>query len=162
MAVDYFLKIDGVEGDSTDAQHKGELVVQSFAWAETQAGTIGPGGGGGGAGKVSMQDFHVVTRMSKASPKLFLACASGQHLKSAVLSGRRGGKEQAEFLKWTLTDVVVTSYHTAGGTDDAAVPMDSVGLSFARIDVEYQERRPDGAAAGPVKAGWDVKGNQKA
>ena len=160
MAVDYFLKLDGIEGESTDAQHKGELDVESFSWGETQSGSFGAGGGGG-AGKVSMQDVHVVTRMSKASPKLFLACASGQHLKSAVLTGRRGGKEQAEFLKWTLNDVVVTSYQTAGGTDDGVVPMDSVSLGFSRLEVEYQQRRADGSAAGPVKAGWDLKGNQK-
>ena len=160
MAVDYFLKIDGIEGDSQDAQHKGELVVESFTWGETQTGTS-TSGGGGGAGKVSMQDFHVVTRMSKASPKLFLACASGQHLKSAVLTGRRGGKEQTEFLKWALADVLVTSYQTTGGTDDGAVPTDSLSLSFTRIDVEYQERRPDGSSTGPVKAGWDLKANKQ-
>ena len=159
-AVDYFLKIDGIEGESQDAQHTGEVVVESFGWGETQSGSFAAGGGGG-AGKVSMQDFHFVTRMSKASPKLFLACASGQHLKSAVLTGRRGGKEQAEFLKWAFTDVLITSYQTAGGTDDGAVPMDSVSLGFSRIEVEFQERRPDGSSAGPVKAGWDLKGNQQ-
>lgn len=78
MAVDYFLKIDGIEGESRDAKHKSEIELGSFSWGETAATAPG-GGGGGGAGKVSMQDFVATMRTSKASPALLLACASGQH-----------------------------------------------------------------------------------
>jgi len=75
-AVDYFLKLDGIEGESHDSKHKNEIDVQSWSWGESQTGTHA-GGGGGGAGKVSMQDFHFVMQNNKASPKLMLACASG-------------------------------------------------------------------------------------
>src|SRR5436309_614292 len=61
-AVDYFLKIDGIEGESQDSKHKNEIDLESFSWGETQSGTHGAGGGGG-AGKVSMQDFHFVMRV---------------------------------------------------------------------------------------------------
>jgi type VI secretion system secreted protein Hcp len=75
-AVDYFLKIDGIDGESQDAKHKNEIDLESFSWGATQGGTMAFGGGGG-AGKVQMQDFHFVMRVNKASPKLFLACANG-------------------------------------------------------------------------------------
>src|SRR5918992_2438205 len=95
-AFDYFLKIDGIAGESADSKHKGEIDVESWSWGETQSGSSGVGGGG--AGKVQMQDLHVTASMSKASPQLMLACASGTQLKSAVLTGRRAGASQLEFL----------------------------------------------------------------
>src|SRR5918992_6143919 len=97
-AIDYFLKIDGIAGESPDSKHKGEIDVESWSWGETHAAPPGPVGGGSGAGKVQMHDLHVTANMSKASPQLMLACASGTQLKSAVLTGRRAGASQLEFL----------------------------------------------------------------
>jgi type VI secretion system secreted protein Hcp len=159
MAVDYFLKIDGVDGESTDAKHKGFIDVESWSWGETQTGTLGTGGGGG-AGKVQMQDFHFSTRTSKASPKLFLACASGQHLKEARLAAVQVGRVQEEFLTWTFTDVLVSSYQTGGAGGDL-VPNDQVSLNFAKVKVEYRAQKADGSLEAPVTAGWDVKLNKK-
>ena len=96
-AVDYFLKIDGIDGESMDHKHMGEIQIESWSFGETQAGSHSSGGGGG-AGKVQMQDFHFVMKVSKASPKLFLACATGQHIKKAVFVCRKAGKDQQEFL----------------------------------------------------------------
>ena len=157
-AADYFLKLDGITGESQDAKHKGEIQLQSFSWGETQ--TAAPGAGGGaGAGKVQLRDLHVVMRVSRASPQLMLACASGQHLKSAVLSVRRAGKEQQEFLVYTLTDVLVTSYATGGTTDE--VPVDQVSLAFGRIAVDYRPQKPNGTLDAAVHAAWDAKANRK-
>ena len=69
MAVDYFLKLKGIEGESTDEKHKNEIDVQSWSWGETQSGSAASGGGSG-AGKVAMQDFNFVMKVNKASPKL--------------------------------------------------------------------------------------------
>src|SRR5262249_37716529 len=107
MAVaDYFLKIDGIEGESGDSKHKGEIEIDSFSFGATQTGTSGHGGGGG-SGKVAMHDISFTARISKASPKLALACASGEHIKKAVLLCRKAGKDQQEFYKVTLSDVLV-------------------------------------------------------
>ena len=158
MAVDYFLKIDGVEGESTDAKHKGEIDVQAWSWGESAQ--PGPPGGGGGAGKVQVQDFHFTARVSKASPALLLACAAGKHLKGAVLTGRRPGKGNAEFLTFSLSDLLVTSYQTAGAEDTDVGPMDTVSLNFAKIRVEYKAFKADGTLGGSIKAGWEVKQNK--
>src|SRR3954464_1271626 len=106
--VDYFLKIDGIAGDSVDAEHKGEIEVEAFSWGESQSGTVAHGGGGG-AGKVAMQNFSFRMRSSVASPKLFLACATGTHIKEATLTGRRAGERSQQFLKYRLSDVLVSS-----------------------------------------------------
>jgi type VI secretion system secreted protein Hcp len=157
-AVAYFLKLDGIAGESNDAKHPGEIELESFSWGETQV-VSGGGGGGGGAGKVQVKDLHVVMTESKASPLLFLACASGQHLKQAVLTGRKAGKAPMEFLVIKLTDVLVSSYDTGGGT--ALPPNDQVSLNFAKIEVSFAGQKPDGSPDVPVKAGWDVKRNVK-
>jgi type VI secretion system secreted protein Hcp len=150
-AVDYFLKIDGIPGESQDSKHKGEIEVESFSWGATQ--TSGPGGG---AGKVQLQDFHFVTTVSKASPKLFLACASGQHLKDARLVARKAGKDQQEFLVYRFTDVLVSSYQTGGSGGDT-LPIDQISLNFAKIEIEFRPQKPDGSLGPAEKAGWDVK-----
>ena len=82
--VDYFMKIDGIKGESGDSKHKDEIDVLSGSWGETQQGASASGGGGG-AGKVAMQDFHFTKRVDKASAPLLLACASGQHIKTVDL-----------------------------------------------------------------------------
>lgn len=156
---DFFLQITGVAGESTDAKHKGWMDVESWSWGETNAGQAAPGGGAG-AGRVQMQDLHFTTRVSKASPALFLACASGQHMKEARLAGVHAGAMQQEFLTWTFSDVLVTGYQT-GGADDDAVPMDSVSLSFSKVRVEYKAQKADGSLDAAVTAGWDRKANKK-
>jgi type VI secretion system secreted protein Hcp len=159
-AVDYFLQIAGVDGESVDAKHKGWLDVDSWSWGETQTGTSS-GGGGGGTGKVQMQDFHFVSRVSKASPKLFLACAMGQHFKEAKLVGRKAGKAQQEFLSWTFSDVLVSSYQTGGAEGGDLQPSDQVSLNFSKVKVEYRAQKVDGTFEPPITAGWDVKTNKQ-
>jgi type VI secretion system secreted protein Hcp len=159
-AIDYFLQITGVEGESTDAKHKGWLDVESWSWGETQGGAHGIGGAGG-AGKVSMQDLHFTTRVSKASPKLFLACASGEHFKEAKLVARKAGKEQQEFLAWTFSDLLVSTYQTGGSEAGDMLPIDSVSLNFSKVKVEYRAQKGDGSLDAAITAGWDLKSNTK-
>lgn len=159
--VDYFLKIDGIEGESHDSKHKGEIDVESWSWGEAQSGTHAAGGGGG-AGKVAMQDFHFVMKINKASPKLFLACADGEHIKKAVLTCRKAGKEQQEFFKITLSDLLVSSFQTGGSGHNDIVPTDQISLNYSRIDFEYKEQKPDGTLGGAVKAGYDLKAQKVA
>ncbi|HEX6730467.1 MAG TPA: type VI secretion system tube protein Hcp [Pyrinomonadaceae bacterium] len=158
-AVDYFLKLDKIEGESTDAKHKNEIDVESWSWGESQSGTFASGGGGG-AGKVSMQDFHFVMKVNKASPKLMLACASGQHIPKAVLTCRKAGGKQEEYMLVTMTDLLVSSYQTGGSAGDI-VPMDQIALNFAKIEYKYQTQDAKGALTSPVIAGWNVKENKK-
>jgi type VI secretion system secreted protein Hcp len=160
-AVDYFLKLDGIEGESHDAKHKGEIDLESWSWGESQSGTHSAGGGGG-AGKVAMQDFHFVMKINKASPKLFLLCANGQHIKKAVLTCRKAGKDQQEFLKIEFTDLLVSSYQTGGSGHSDILPTDQISLNFAKIEYTYKQQNPDGTLGGPVQAGWDLKQNKQA
>ncbi len=157
--VDYFLKIDGIEGESQDAKHKGEIEIESWSFGEVQTGTAARGGGLG-AGKVQMQDFNFVMKVNKASPKLFLACARGDHIKSAVLTCRKAGKDQQEYLKVTFSDILVSSFQTSGTASADMVPMDQISLNFAKIEFEYREQKADGTLGGAIKSWYDLKQNK--
>jgi type VI secretion system secreted protein Hcp len=158
-AVDYFLKIDGIEGESQDSKHKGEIDVYEWSWGAVQSGTMSFGGGGG-AGKVEMQDFHFTMNVNKASPKLMLACANGEHIKKAVLTCRKAGKEQQEFLKITFSDILISSYQTGGAGGSDNLPIESCTFNFGKIEHQYQEQKQDGTMGGAIKAGWDLKQNK--
>jgi type VI secretion system secreted protein Hcp len=157
-AFDYFLRVDGIQGESADAKHKGEIDVLSWSWGETHA--TASSSSGGAAGKVEMSDLTVVARVSKASPHLLLACASGKHFKSAMLTGRKAGKGQLDYLTFSLSDILVSSYQT-GGSASVEPPMDSISLSFGKIQVEYKEQKVDGSLGETVKVGWDRKANKQ-
>jgi type VI secretion system secreted protein Hcp len=160
-SVDYFLKIEGIDGESADQEHKSWIDVISWSWGESQSGTMAYGGGGG-AGKVSMQDFHFVMRVCKGSPKLLEACASGEHFKTANLVARKAGKTQQKFLKIKFSDCLVSSFQTGGSGSGDPVPVDQVSLNYSKIEYEYCPQKADGTLDGPVRAGWDLKANVKA
>ena len=154
-AVDYFLKVDGIQGESKADDHKDEIDVLSFSWGATQSGTFG-----GAGGKVAMQDFHFTMLHSKASPALMLACAQGDHIKNAILTcekKRKDGKEQQDFLIITLHDCLVSSYQTGGSAGGNVIPTDQITLNFAKIEHEYKEQDAKGALAGSVKKTFDLK-----
>ena len=134
--------------------------ILSYSWGEAQLTPASGAGGGSGTGKVVMQDFHFSMHVSKASPKLFLACAKGEHFKTAVLTVRRAGVSPTEFLKWRFTDMLISAFQTAGDLASGALPTDHVSLGFGKVEVEYTPVKADGSPGAPVKAGWDVKTNR--
>lgn len=154
-AVDFFLKIDGIPGESQDAKHKDEIQIDSWSLSERQSGTMADGGGGG-AGKVKMNDVSLSSKLSKASPKLWLACATGEHIKKAVLTARKAGKDQHDYLTVTFTDLLISSYQT-GGNGSAKVPIESITLNFAAMQFEYKEQKADGKVGASVRTGYDLK-----
>ena len=154
--VDYFLKIDGIPGESQDSKHKDEIQVLSFSFGESQAGTMAFGGGGG-AGKVQMQDFHFMMNVNKASPKLFITCANGEHIKNAILTARKAGKDQKDYLKVTFTDLLVSSFQTNGDAQANSLPVDSVSLNFAAIEWEYSQQKADGQLEAAQKVKYNLK-----
>ncbi|MBN3860286.1 type VI secretion system tube protein Hcp [Neisseriaceae bacterium PsAf] len=169
--VDYFLNIDGVQGESPDSVYKGWIQLQSWQWGEENSGHWGFGAGGG-AGKVEMKDFefHMVT--NKASPKLFLLCATGEHINKAQLVCRKAGKGQQDFLRVTFSNCLVSSFYTRGNIlienrsrkdfeENPVLPIDVIKLNFARIEVEYKAQNNDGSMGAAIKAGYDLKTNTR-
>jgi len=158
-AVDYFLKIEGIPGESKDKTYKDTIHLESWSFGQSQGGTFGTGGGGG-AGKVVMGDFHFAQKVCKASPLLFKACAKGDHIASAQLICRKAGGEQIDFLNFTFTDLLVSSYQVGGHGGSDVIPTEQVALNFTKIEIAYKEQDQKGKALGAVKAWYDLKQQQ--
>jgi type VI secretion system secreted protein Hcp len=157
MAVDMFLKITDVKGESKDKAKPEHMEIESFSWGATQLGTSSHGSGAGG-GKVSMNDFHFVMRNNSASPTLFLFCANGKHLKEAKLTCRKAGGTQADYLVVVMSDVLISSYQT-GGSSGGEVPMDQISLNYSKIEIEYLAQDEKGLTKSAGKKFWDMKTN---
>jgi type VI secretion system secreted protein Hcp len=153
MAVDTFLKLGDIKGESKDAKHPGEIEVLSWSWGLSQTGTMAYGGGGG-AGKANFQDLNFMHNIDKASPVLMLKCATGEHIKEATLVSRKAGKTQQEYLIIKMNDILVTSVQTSGSSE---VPTESVSMSFSKIQLDYKPQKEDGSLDGAVPFVYDIK-----
>src|SRR4249920_1344382 len=142
MAVDMFLKLDGIKGESADHKHKDEIHIESFSWGMSQTGAHGTGGGGG-AGKVSVHDISITKFVDKSSPAMMMACCNGKHIKEGLITVRKAGEKPLEYLKIKLEDILISGVQHAGHGSDLLT--ENVTLNFARFKLEYQEQKPDGS-----------------
>jgi type VI secretion system secreted protein Hcp len=155
MATDYFLKLDGIEGESSQKGHENQIDLLSWSWSESNSGSSAEGGGSG-SGKVNMSDFSFAMKINKASPHLFKHCASGTHIKEGTLTCRRAGKEPRPYLTIKFTDCLVSSFSTGGSQGDE-VPTDSISLNFSKIEYSYSPQKNDGTLGTAIPAGYDLK-----
>ena len=114
-------------------------------------------GSGAGSGKVSMQDFHFVIEYGISSPKLFGACATGEHIADAILHIRKAGGEQQVFVEWKFTDILISSYQTGGSAGGSPLPTDQVSFNFTKLEMEYKPQKKDGTLDAGIKFGYNVK-----
>jgi type VI secretion system secreted protein Hcp len=152
MSSDSHFKFDGVEGEATHKDHKGEIEVLSWSWNVSQ--TVALAGGGSGRGKANPGDMNFTHHYDKASPVLAKHCASGKHFKDAVLTARKAGEGQKDFLKITLKEVFITSVSPAGHSGGDLV--ESITCSYKDIEFEYKPQDDKGGLGGAVKFGWNV------
>jgi type VI secretion system secreted protein Hcp len=150
-AVDYFLKIDGIEGESKHRGYEKQIEIQSYSFGLTQSGSFAAGGGAG-AGKVQVSEFIITKVTDKSSPLLMQACANGKHLKEATLFAVKSDESRTEFLEIKFTDLLITSYQTSAGGD---IPTESMSFNFAKMDIEYRPQNADGSLGTPVRASFD-------
>ncbi len=157
-AVDMFLDLGaGIPGESTDKVHKNQVDVLAWGWGMSNSGTA-HSGGGGGVGKVNIQDLSLTKYVDKASPKLMLNCANGAHLAKVTLFVRRVGANPIEYIKITMTEVLVTSVSTGGsGGEDRLT--ENVTLNFAKVQFDYIPTKPDGSADAAITFTWDIVSN---
>ncbi|MCE8018504.1 type VI secretion system tube protein Hcp [Halomonas sp. MCCC 1A11036] len=171
MAFDAYLKIDGIPGESLDANHTDWIELLSFDFGASQAtSATASSAGGASAERVNLSEFSVRKFIDKASPKLFEACCRGQHIKEVTLQVHRAGGEQVRYLEVKMEEVIVSSTEMEGmsslsqsGTEQDAhdLPSEEIKFNFARIKVTYtQQKRQDGQGGGNIAGGWDRTRNR--
>ena len=157
MAVDMFLKIDGIKGESNDAKHKGEIDLLSWSWGMSHPDQH-PGAVDDSV-KVSIQGITITKHVDESSSNLMLHCCNGKHIKTADLYVRAASGTPLEYLKIHFEDVTVSSMKTGGAGSDARVS-ETVTLSFARFKTNYTPQKADGTGDAAIAMGWDVTKNQ--
>ena len=158
MAVDMFIKIGDIKGESKDGTHKESIDILAWSWGLSQSGTFSQGGGGG-AGKVSVQDISLTKYVDASSTALMLAACKGTHIKQATLTVRKAGDKPLEYIKITLDSVLVSSLSTGGsGGEDRLT--ENVSLNFAKFKVEYTTQAETGGKGVTSTAAWDITANK--
>jgi type VI secretion system secreted protein Hcp len=160
VASDIHLKIGDIKGESTDDKHKDEIDVDNWSWGASNPGSMAYGGGGG-TGKVSFHDLSFVHKVDKASPNLWKACSTGEHIKEATLASAKQGKGQQDFLVIKMSDVLITSVSVSEANGAGSVPMETVTMQFGKVDLEYKPQKPDGSLDAGVKFKFDIKANKE-
>jgi type VI secretion system secreted protein Hcp len=151
MAIDTHIKFDGIDGESTHKDHKGEVAVLSWSWGLTSAA---------GASttarrrKAVPQEMRIVHRYDKASPMLAKQAVLGKHVPVAVLTARKAGEGQKDFLKVTMKEVFITSVQASEGGEG---PSEEVSMTYGTIDFEYRPQDVKGSQGSPVQFSWNIK-----
>jgi type VI secretion system secreted protein Hcp len=159
MAVDMFMKIAGVDGESKDKVHKKEIDVLAWSWGMSNSGSAHVGGGAG-SGKVNVQDLSFTKWVDSASPNLILACCTGSHYTDATLVVRKAGGTPVEYIKIKMEEVLISSVSTGGsGGEDRLT--ENVVLNFGKFSLDYVPQDDKGAAGTAIPAGWDIAANAK-
>jgi len=157
MAVDMFIKIDTVDGESKDKVHKKEIDVLAWSWGLSNSGSAHVGGGAG-AGKVNVQDISFTKWVDSSTPKLLLACCDGKHFANATLVVRKAGEKPVEYIKIKIEEVLITSISTGGsGGEDRLT--ENVTLNFAKVSVDYVPQDEKGAAGTAIPMAWSIAEN---
>ena len=160
MAVDMFLKLDGIDGEAQDKSHKNEIDILAWSWGLSQSGTTHLGSGGG-AGKASFQDLSVTKYVDRSSMTLVEHVATGKHIAKAKLFVRKAGGTPLEYIKIEMEDIIVTSVSTGGsGGEDRLT--ENVTLNFSVVKTQYVPQKKDGTGEPGINFGWDIAANTSA
>jgi type VI secretion system secreted protein Hcp len=148
MAVDYFLKLDGIQGESQDEKHKNEIQVLSWSWGAANVSSVA-GTGGSGAGKVDMSDVSMMLNFDKSTPKFFKSVCAGTHIASGTLSAIKAGGNGKPYLKVDFKELFVTGLQMSAAGE---VPAVSLSFSYDEIKIDYsaQDEKGNLASVGPV------------
>ncbi|MEE3936494.1 type VI secretion system tube protein Hcp [Pseudomonas viridiflava] len=161
MSFDAFMKVDGVEGESLDADHNGWVELLSYHYDAIQSiSQTASSSGGASAGGVSLGDFQISKYVDRATPKLFELCCRGSHLKTVTVRIHRAGAEKFKYMDIVLEEVLIATV-SGQGAEQGGFPVEVITLNYGRIKLEYsQQRRADGGSAGIVSGGWDRIANK--
>jgi len=159
MAADIFLKLGDIKGESGDAKHKDEIEVLSWSWGVQQPGSMSSGGGGG-VGKATFPDMSIMTYVDKATPVLMAKCTQGDHIDKGVLTCRKAGKGQQEYLIVNMKKVFITSVSPNGA---AGGDRETVGITFQfeNVDLEYKPQKSDGSLDASSHFKYDLKAQKE-
>ena len=163
MAFDTFIKIDGIEGESSDDKHAAWIEVISYDTGVNQkASTTASSAGGGSSERADFDNFTFTKQLDKSSPKLAQACAAGTHIDTITMEICRAGAEKVKYMEFIMTNCIISNYQVSGDGEDS-FPIETIGINFGKIRWVYTvQKRAGGVSAGNIATGWNLERNSKA
>jgi type VI secretion system secreted protein Hcp len=159
MATDMFLRIQGIDGESTDDRHRDWIQIVSFDCkvSTAESSTVSSGGGVTGT-RPEFSEITVGKVIDQASPKLNLYCCNGKHIPEVIIELCRAMGEKQVYMKYTLQDVIVSAVGPV--TVDPTGQLEQVSFRFGQIRWEYTLTRPDGSPGGAILESWNLVRNE--
>ena len=156
-ALDIFLKIGDIKGESMDDKHKGEIDLLAWSWGFAGPSRNSPGVPQRPVGpgrEACAQSISLTKWVDSASPLLMSNAALGTTIPSGKLAVRRS-EQPEDFLVITMKDVIISGISTgASGGED--IPTESVTLNFSSARVSVKPGDQKGGVGEAVEA--DVPG----
>jgi type VI secretion system secreted protein Hcp len=156
MAVDFYLKLDGIDGESVATGYEKHIQLLSFSWGGSQTSSVA-GTGGSGAGKADLSDLSIMKHMDKATSPIFKALISGQHIKTGSLCATKAGGKGKPFLKLSFEELFITSQQISASSE---VPSESVSFSYNKIKQEYWTQDEKGTLTATAAVTFELKLNK--
>ncbi|VDC32767.1 Hcp family type VI secretion system effector [Pseudogemmobacter humi] len=157
MAMDIFIKLGDIKGESKDKAHAGKTDVLAWSWGASNSGSAHMGGGQG-AGKANVQDLSITKWVDLGSPDILKFVCLGTHIPEIVLIVRKAGGNPLEYITITMSDCILTSVSTGGsGGEDRLT--ENVTINFAKVKMQYVEQKKDGSAGDKPDFTFDIAGN---
>jgi type VI secretion system secreted protein Hcp len=161
-AVNYYLHIPGVEGESIKAGHEGDIELLGYGLKLGDGASELPAVQTNQklAEAAKLHQLSLNKYVSKASPKLLELCAAGTTLDGVQVKVERSGTDGSlfEFLVLVLDGVTCTNLTESG--DPAGVPVDELSLDFDKITYKYTTQQGDGNAGETVEGVWEIESKQ--
>jgi type VI secretion system secreted protein Hcp len=161
MAGDMFLKIEGIDGESSDEAHPNWIEIESWNinFNQTVAQSGKSTGGARTAERVNITDLNVTKVMDKSTPEIMFACATGKHIPTVLIEVCRASEKKEKYWEIKMTDVLISSVSPGQGT--GTIPMDSISFNPGSIEWTYTEMsHGPGKPGGPIKHNWDMLKNK--
>jgi len=164
MAFDAFIKINGIEGESTDGRHPGWIEIIAYRSGHSMPISKRASSPQGAAlGRVEFDTFTFSKLLDKSSPLLMSACAAGTHINEITIELCRAGTDKVRFMTYRLKNSLISSVLISSGDPKNGFPVELVKIDFGKIEWCYtQQNRHGGLATGHIAAAWDLQRNCKA
>jgi len=163
MAIDVYLQIDGIKGESMDDKHKDWIECTSVSWGVTQPrSATASTGGGHTAERCEHQEIALTKLADLASPILLQTCSAGKTIPKAKLEFMRadGQGERIKYFEIELENVLIGGISPS--VAEGSIIQEQVGLKFSKIKWKYTQQKVTGGAGGNTSGGWDLAANKVA
>lgn len=163
MAIDVYLQIDTIKGESQDQHHVGWIECLSVNWSLMQPkSATASTGGGHTAERVEVSEITFQKMADLSSPLLAQNCAGGKTIPKAKFEFFRadGQGERVKYFDIELENVLIA--HVAPSVGEGSIMGENIGLKFSKVKWKYTQQKIGGGAGGNTAGGWDLSANRYA